>query len=45
MIEFFFCGALILGQALYWSFFKDQTEVVSDEYDEFKKAFERAEVL
>jgi hypothetical protein len=32
MIEFFFWGALIFGQALYWSFFRDQTEVVSDEY-------------
>jgi len=32
MIEFFLWGALILGQALYWSLFRDQTEVVSDEY-------------
>jgi hypothetical protein len=32
MIEFFLWGALILGQSLYWSFFKDQTEVVSDQY-------------
>jgi hypothetical protein len=32
MIEFFVWGALILGQALYWSFFRDQTELVSDQY-------------
>jgi len=32
MIEFFLWGALILGQALYWSLFRCQTEVVSDEY-------------
>jgi hypothetical protein len=32
MIEFFLWGALIFGQALYWSFVRCQTEVVSDEY-------------
>jgi hypothetical protein len=32
MIEFFLWGALVLGQALYWSFFRCQTEVASDQY-------------
>jgi hypothetical protein len=32
MIEFFFWGAWILGQGLYWSFFRYQTKVVCDEY-------------
>ncbi len=32
MIEFFLWGTLILGQILYWSFFRYQTAVVSHEY-------------
>lgn len=32
MIEFFLWGSLILGQILYWSFFKCQTAAVSHEY-------------
>ena len=32
MIEFFFWGAWILGQAMYWSFFRYQTKLASDEY-------------
>jgi hypothetical protein len=32
MIAFFFWGALIFGQVLYWSLFRYQTEVACEEY-------------
>lgn len=32
MIEFFSWGAWILGQGVYWSFFRYQTETACDEY-------------
>ncbi len=37
MIEFFIWGGWILGQSLYWSFFRYQTEVVV--CDEYRKAY------
>jgi len=31
MIQFFIWGAWILGQGMYWSFFKLQTEIASEQ--------------